>query len=186
MACQEDGLLHFWPSNIFTPPGSPISGPAKYISLLFPSSLPPVSPLIVDRLLEKSRLSPCIVALAACIVDTLSTKFYRKWLLSLPHYLEAIHPEIIVVACLCIAMKFLEDIVYPMSVVVDIFHDVLDAFGLVMPITDESIRALETLILEDINYNILRLLADQGLQFMATQFKRQGYVIDYSLSIVAS
>ncbi|RDL33611.1 Uncharacterized protein BP5553_07979 [Venustampulla echinocandica] len=105
-------------------------GPATHLTNLIPSatSLTVASVPLVHAILTRTHLPLEIIALAVCILDSLSSRFALSWRqgcpLITPHppapfslseereevqHIDSIHPELIVLAALVLATKFLDD-----------------------------------------------------------------------------
>lgn len=112
------------------------AGPAVHLVNLIPpaASLLTPSTTIVHDILTRANLPLEAVALAVCVLDSLDTKFSRNWRLACPltprrssptytkrhtipsltlmndrPHIDLIRPELIILASLVIAVKFLED-----------------------------------------------------------------------------
>ncbi|OBT84262.1 hypothetical protein VE02_06975 [Pseudogymnoascus sp. 03VT05] len=96
-----------------------LRGPATYLSNLIPcaASLLSPSPSLAHTLLTHANLPIETLALAACILDSLTPRFATLWRRSLPlsslptesQHIDTVRPEIIILAALMIAHKFLDD-----------------------------------------------------------------------------
>lgn len=144
-------------------------------SHMLPTSLPSVCPAMVEDLLHVLRMPMSCTTLCGCILDSLSRDFYRKWIRSIPMD-AAIHPELVVMAALSLAMKFAEDEFYSPKLLTDVLNDslgrVLDfEAGYTFPTVDNLID-LELRILRDLDYNVAELLRDDGLQKMREVYER--------------
>ncbi|KAI1102213.1 hypothetical protein F4804DRAFT_275667 [Jackrogersella minutella] len=108
-------------------------GPAAHLARMVPpgaSYMTPSIPIVQD-ILARANLPMDIIALAVCILDSLNSRFSRSWRISFPlnrpnelgskrHTLpsgaiQAVHidcvfPEVIILAALMIADKFVEDL----------------------------------------------------------------------------
>ncbi|KAF4989292.1 hypothetical protein FGRMN_9216 [Fusarium graminum] len=158
--CRFEGYFTYRPlSNLPTPPpssrnssaaqsprttlddGEPLvprfRGPAIHLVNLIPSSasLATASIPLVQAILSRAHLPIETVALAVCILDSLDSRFARRWRLSCPllsdyfspaskrHtlpatpimpqrqqlHIDSVNPELIILAALVIAVKFTED-----------------------------------------------------------------------------
>ncbi|KAI0847501.1 hypothetical protein F5Y00DRAFT_263412 [Daldinia vernicosa] len=108
-------------------------GPAAHLARMLPPGASFMTPSvsIVQGLLARANLPMDIIALAVCILDSLNSRFSRSWRISFPlnrpnelgpkrHTLpsgavQAVHidnvlPEVIILAALVIADKFVEDL----------------------------------------------------------------------------
>ncbi|PQE31216.1 cyclin protein [Rutstroemia sp. NJR-2017a WRK4] len=96
-------------------------GPAIHLTNLIPSSTSLTEPSLqlVHSILSRADLPIEILALAVCILDSLNSRFARHWRHSFPlespipfyqaPHIDSTHPEIIVLAALILAKKFLDD-----------------------------------------------------------------------------
>lgn len=159
----------------------PISGTAKYLMSLFPLCIPPVSSRLIESILIKTRFSPfSTISLAACIIDCLSTKFYCEWLNSQPHYLESAHPEIVLLSALTIATKYVNDSFCGLDALLVAFQEALENSNMKAHISKKELIDLERSMLQEIGYDIHRLIGGQGLNFMTYQFQKHGTIYDYT------
>ncbi|AOW02224.1 YALI0C02233p [Yarrowia lipolytica CLIB122] len=126
-----------------------------------PTSLPPISVSMLTRLLTVLRLPVTCRLLSSTILDSLSRDFYRHWIRSIPMD-AAIHPELVVIATLSVAMKFAEDEFYSPKLFVDCLNcelqSVLDP-SYVFPTVKEMVD-LELRILKDLDYNVAQLMGE--------------------------
>lgn len=104
-------------------------GPAVHLVNLIPPAASLITPSIstVHEILERANLPLETVALAVCVLDSLNSKFSHSWRLTCPpapvdsarrhtlpaqlvrSHIDSVRPEVIVLAALMIAVKFLED-----------------------------------------------------------------------------
>lgn len=104
-------------------------GPAVHLVNLIPPASSLITPSIstVHEILQRANLPLETVALAVCVLDSLNSKFSHSWRLSCPPapvdnarrytlpaqlvqlHIDSVRPEVIVLAALMIAVKFLED-----------------------------------------------------------------------------
>ncbi|ODQ66348.1 hypothetical protein NADFUDRAFT_50265 [Nadsonia fulvescens var. elongata DSM 6958] len=165
-----------------------LSGTAAYLSFLFPSTLPRVSTEAIEQILYSLKLPLNYIALAGCLIDALSNQFFRTWLNNFPLTFNSIHihPETIVLTTLIIATKFLDD--YPGSARISTENNQRLLNRILEPnccedgdftITAENLNKLEGWILQDLDYNILALLENDGVEFMKCQFRSCGPVTEY-------
>ena len=156
----------------------PATGPAIHLVNLIPPSaslaVPSVS--LVHEMLVRSNLPMDSIALAVCILDSLSSKFSLNWRLLCPlaqrepttgtgstkrHtiqaspmsatqlHIDSVNPEVIVLAALIIAVKFLVDCHEPT-------HYYRTAWGKDLW-TSDQINMTERCIMENLGYRILPL-----------------------------
>lgn len=126
-----------------------------------PTSLPPISVTMLTKLLTVLRLPVTCRLLSSTILDSLSRDFYRHWIRSIPMD-AAIHPELVVIATLSVAMKFAEDEFYSPKLFVDCLNcelqSVLDP-SYVFPTVKEMVD-LELRILKDLDFNVAQLMTE--------------------------
>lgn len=107
-------------------------GPATHLTNLIPSSTSLTSPQVplVHAMLTRAHLPLEIIAFAVCILDSLNSRFALSWRqgcpLITPHpptrfgvgqseerdqeqHIDSIHPELIILSALVLAVKFLDD-----------------------------------------------------------------------------
>jgi len=89
-------------------------GPATHLTNLIPSSTSLTTPSVplVHSILSRAWLPIEILALAACILDSLNSRFALAWRKQLPlvgQHVDDIHPELIVLSAVIVAHKFLDD-----------------------------------------------------------------------------
>lgn len=160
---------------------SALLGPAVHLVNLIPpaASLAPPSVSLVHEMLFRADLPLETIALAVCILDSLSSRFSLNWRLLCPlaqrdpldnaskrHtfsvspavgprttcsqlHIDCINPEVIILSSLVIAVKFLEDHQAPTR-----YHRL--AWGDDMW-TSEQINVTERCIMESLGYRILPL-----------------------------
>lgn len=166
-------------------PPAEISGPVRYIASLFPSSIPPPSLVAIEIILLRARASPyTTVALIGCIVDALSTKFYRNWVNGpvVQEYPAMALPEVIFVGVLSIAEKFLNDTTWGMCELWTMAQSVIvGQKGPTFVSHSCKLGQLEMALLEELDYRFAPLLANRGLEFMVRQFLDWGEIINYPL-----
>ncbi|KAI0010032.1 hypothetical protein F4779DRAFT_333410 [Xylariaceae sp. FL0662B] len=152
--------------------GSEYLGPAAHLARMLPPGASFMTPSIpvVQGILARADLPMDIIALAVCILDSLNSKFSRSWRISFPlnrtneplpkrHTLPAgalqslhidnVFPEIIILAALIVADKFVEDM-----------HEPTQYFGRVWGRdvwSCEQINYTERCIMESLGYRILPL-----------------------------
>ncbi|KUJ16786.1 uncharacterized protein LY89DRAFT_566116, partial [Mollisia scopiformis] len=145
-------------------------GPAIHLTNLIPSSTSLTTPSIplVHSILNRSDLPLETIALAVCILDSLNSRFALQWrtacplsIVSLPppfnangekletQHIDEIHPEIIVLCALILAVKFLDD--HQQST-----REYRDQWGLNLW-TCEQINFTQRILLENLGYRLLPL-----------------------------
>ena len=154
----------------------PATGPAIHLVNLIPpsASLAVPSVPLVHEMLVRANLPTDSIALAVCILDSLSSKFALNWRLLCPlaqrepasgsakrHtiqarpqgatqlHIDSVRPELIVLAALVIAVKFLVDCHEPT-------HYYRTAWGRDLW-TSEQINLTERCVMENLGYRILPL-----------------------------
>ncbi|KAI9054903.1 hypothetical protein LZ554_002047 [Drepanopeziza brunnea f. sp. 'monogermtubi'] len=126
---QQSPDLHFCAGEMLDPR---LLGPACHLTNLIPPSTSLLNPSVplVHAILTRAALPLETLALAVCILDSLTSRFALSWRKSLPltvHHLppafgttnslvpiaeqhtDAVQPEIIVLCALILAVKFLDD-----------------------------------------------------------------------------
>ncbi|KAH8159295.1 hypothetical protein CIB48_g8953 [Xylaria polymorpha] len=117
-------------------PNSQFLGPAAHLARMLPPGASFITPSIptVQQMLARANLPMDIIALAVCILDSLDSKFSRSWRVAFPlnrqgqpaskrhtlpsapgqaTHINSVFPEIIILAALVIADKFVEDMQSP-------------------------------------------------------------------------
>ncbi|KAH7630711.1 hypothetical protein B0T09DRAFT_124034 [Sordaria sp. MPI-SDFR-AT-0083] len=180
---------------------SELLGPAIHLVNLIPPAaslaLPSVS--LVHELLTRTGLKQDEIALAVCILDSLSSKFALNWRLRCPPsrhegsgstiehqqskrytlpanptaaaaasqlHIDCVKPEVIVLAALIIATKFLEDSHAPTQYYRSAWGNNLW--------TCEQINITERIIMEDLNYRILPLWDERLIGDALNDMERAG------------
>lgn len=100
-----------------------LPGPAVHITNLIPSStsLLTPSPLTVQAILTRASLPIEILALAACMLDSLNSRFALTWRLGCPFntpssshpqepHIDNVRPEVIALAAVILSAQFLDDL----------------------------------------------------------------------------
>ncbi|KAL2259116.1 hypothetical protein VTK26DRAFT_7336 [Humicola hyalothermophila] len=155
---------------------SALLGPAVHLANLVPPAASLVAPSVplVHEMLVRSDLPLDVIGLAVCILDSLSSKFSLKWRLLCPlaqeeaaseatkrhtmpagllrsaqFHIDSVKPEVIILAALMIAVKFLVDFQEPTQYYAS-------AWGRDMWTCDQ-INATERCIMEYLGYRILPL-----------------------------
>lgn len=93
------------------------AGPAIHLTNLIPSSTSLTAPSVplVHAILTRANLPIETLALAVCILDSLNSRFALTWRQACPlitpqrQHIDSIHPELIVLSALVLAVKFLDD-----------------------------------------------------------------------------
>ncbi|KAI0841275.1 hypothetical protein F5Y06DRAFT_217022 [Hypoxylon sp. FL0890] len=154
-------------------------GPAAHLARMLPPGASFMTPSIsiVQGILARAKLPMDIIALAVCILDSLNSRFSRSWRISFPlssmnelgpkrHTLpsgavQAVHidnvsPEIIILAALIIADKFVEDLQESTQYYSSSWGQNLW--------TCEQINFTERCIMENLNYRILPLWEEKSIK----------------------
>ncbi|KAI0197545.1 hypothetical protein F4808DRAFT_293254 [Astrocystis sublimbata] len=163
------------PRVSFDDADGPISqylGPAAHLARMLPPGASFITPSIptVQQILARANLPMDIIALAVCILDSLSSKFSRKWRVAFPlnrpsqptskrhtmpsaptqaTHINSVFPEIIIMAALMIAEKFVEDMQSPTQYFVSSWGN--DVW------TCEQVNFTERCMMESLGYRILPL-----------------------------
>ncbi|PVH82636.1 hypothetical protein DL98DRAFT_586234 [Cadophora sp. DSE1049] len=120
--------------DVFSSPGEILDpellGPAIHLTNLIPSStsLATASVPLVHAILTRADLPLETIALAVCILDSLNSRFALQWRKACPltsqslpgsfspvdsriskQHIDSVHPELIVLGALILAVKFLDD-----------------------------------------------------------------------------
>lgn len=91
-----------------------IVGPASYLTSMLPKNAAREAPSVrlVQSILQRANVSMEVVGLASCILDCLSSRFARRWRAECRSGEGPLERcEVLAVAALSIALKFLEDTV---------------------------------------------------------------------------
>ncbi|KAF7916424.1 uncharacterized protein EAE98_010724 [Botrytis deweyae] len=168
-------------------------GPAIHLTNLIPSStsLTDPSTQLVHAILTRADLPIEILALAVCILDSLNSRFARSWRISYPlessedqlleqydfpspqcaeeQHIDSTHPEVIVLAALILAMKFIDD-----QQGTTLYYAQKWARGLW---SCDQINFTQRAIMENLNYRLLPLweeeIIEEAKMSMARAAKRQ-------------
>ncbi|RYC54398.1 hypothetical protein CHU98_g11809 [Xylaria longipes] len=153
-------------------PNSQFLGPAAHLARMLPPGASFITPSIpaVQQMLARANLPMDIIALAVCILDSLNSKFSRNWRVAFPlnrqgqpaskrhtlpsapgqaTHINSVFPEIIILAALMIADKFVEDMQSPTQYFVSSWGNNLW--------TCEQANFTERCIMESLGYRILPL-----------------------------
>jgi hypothetical protein len=89
-------------------------GPASYLSSMLPKNAAREAPSVrlLQSILQRANVSMEVVGLGSCVLDCLSSRFVRRWreeYCAEEGWVERC--EVLAVAALSIALKFLEDTV---------------------------------------------------------------------------
>ncbi|KAI1746940.1 hypothetical protein F4782DRAFT_552836 [Xylaria castorea] len=153
-------------------PSSQFLGPAAHLARMLPPGASFITPsiLTVQQMLARANLPMDIIALAVCILDSLNSKFSRNWRVAFPlnrqgqpaskrhtlpsapghaTHINSVFPEIIIMAALVIAEKFVEDMQSPTQYFASSWGNNLW--------TCEQVNFTERCIMESLGYRILPL-----------------------------
>ncbi|KAI5463218.1 hypothetical protein BGZ63DRAFT_412870 [Mariannaea sp. PMI_226] len=157
-------------------------GPAIHLVNLIPSSasLATASVTLVQAILSRANLPIETIALAVCILDSLDSRFARRWRVSCPlrsdyflpsskrHtlpptpfpqrqqlHIDSVNPELIILTALVIAVKFTEDPQEPSQYY-------CQDWGRGMW-SHQQLNVTERCIMEHLNYRIMPLYDDECL-----------------------
>ncbi|KAI3335216.1 hypothetical protein F4824DRAFT_160404 [Ustulina deusta] len=153
-------------------PNSQFLGPAAHLARMLPPGASFITPSIpaVQSMLARANLPMDIIALAVCILDSLNSKFSRSWRVAFPlsrqgqpaskrhtlpsapghaTHINSVFPEIIILAALMIADKFVEDLQNPAQYFTSTWGNNLWTY--------EQINFTERCIMESLGYRILPL-----------------------------
>ena len=163
-----------YPIANLNPPGS-----ATYLSNLIPctASFLLTSPPLAQSLISRANLPLNTVALAACILDSLTSRFAASWRHSLPlttlslktQHINYVRPEVIILGALLVASKFLDDSATHISSYQD---DVANGRW-----TCEQINATERCILENLEWRIMPLWREDLIEDAKEDMRKVGMVV---------
>lgn len=148
---------------------------ASYLIKLFPECVCQPSIHILETLFQAIHIKAYYVAFIACLLDSLSEIFFLKWLSnsSRCHHLNKIvRPEVIVIGCISLSIKFLDDFIYPIKSFVTPFNQIMEFFSLDTVLSVNDMVRLEISILEDLEFDLIPLCSIRSLRYMISQFKR--------------
>ncbi|KAI0970519.1 hypothetical protein F4678DRAFT_112041 [Xylaria arbuscula] len=153
-------------------PNSQFLGPAAHLARMLPPGASFITPSIptVQQMLARANLPMDIIALGVCILDSLNAKFSRNWRVAFPlnrqgqpaskrhtlpsapghaTHINSVFPEVIILAALMIADKFVEDLQNPAQYFTANWGNNLW--------TGEQVNFTERCIMESLDYRILPL-----------------------------
>lgn len=164
-----------------------LAGPAVHLVNLHPPSASIASPSIsrVQAIITRAALPLETIALAVCILDSLDSKFSRKWRMELPlgaassskrhtisaasslaTHIDLVKPELIILTALVIAFKFTEDCQEPTQYYASDWGN--DQW------TCDQINATERNIMEHLGYRILPLFEKTIIEDALDDMRRAG------------
>lgn len=154
-------------------------GSATYLSYLIPctASLLLTSSSLVQSLLSRANVNLNTVALAACILDSLTSRFATSWRHSLPltslslktQHINYVRPEVIILGALLVASKFLDDSATHIS---SYQYDIANGRW-----TCEQINATERCILENLEWRIMPLWREDLVEDAKEDMRKVGMVV---------
>lgn len=166
---------------------SNLLGPAVHLVNLHPPSASIASPSIshVQAIITRAALPLETIALAVCILDSLDSKFSRKWRMDLPlgsapsskrhtisaasslvTHIDLVKPELIILTALVIAFKFTEDCQEPTQYYASDWGN--------NQWTCDQINATERNIMEHLGYRILPLFEKSIIEDALDDMRRAG------------
>jgi hypothetical protein len=158
---------------------------------------------LVQTILARASLPIETIALAVCVLDSLDTRFARTWRLSCPlrpdgfpttskrhtlpptpsidfrchqAHIDAVKPEVIIIAALVIAAKFTEDFQEPT-------HHYCQAWGDDLW-SHEQLNATERCIMRSLDYRILPLCEEECLTDAMVDMQLAGQQRDWDLRAI--
>ncbi|OBT66180.1 hypothetical protein VE03_05098 [Pseudogymnoascus sp. 23342-1-I1] len=153
-----------------------LRGPATYLSNLIPcaASLLSPSPSLTHTLLTHANPPLQTLALAACILDSLTPRFATLWRRSLPlsslpeasQHIDTVRPEVIVLAALMIAHKFLDDT----GAKARTYSDVVGGGRWDV----EMLNVTERCVLENLGWRVARLWREELIEGAEDDMRRAG------------
>ncbi|KAK7704687.1 hypothetical protein SLS64_008451 [Diaporthe eres] len=166
---------------------SSLLGPAVHLVNLHPPSASIASPSIsrVQAIITRAHLPLETIALAVCILDSLDSKFSRKWRMELPlgaassskrhtisaasslaTHIDLVKPELIILTALVIAFKFTEDCQEPTQYYASDWGN--------NQWTCDQINATERNVMEHLGYRILPLFEKTIIEDALDDMRRAG------------
>ncbi|KAH8764377.1 hypothetical protein F5883DRAFT_355777, partial [Diaporthe sp. PMI_573] len=166
---------------------SNLLGPAVHLVNLHPPSASIASPSVsrVQAIITRAVLPLETIALAVCILDSLDSKFSRKWRMDLPlgsassskrhtisaasslaTHIDLVKPELIILTALVIAFKFTEDCQEPTQYYASDWGN--------SEWTCDQLNATERNIMEHLGYRILPLFEKTIIEDAIDDMKRAG------------
>ena len=164
-----------------------LAGPAVHLVNLHPPSASIASPSVsrVQAIITRAALPLETIALAVCILDSLDSKFSRKWRMDLPlgaassskrhtiaaasslvTHIDLVSPELIILTALVIAFKFTEDCQEPTQYYASDWGN--------GQWTCDQINATERNIMEHLGYRILPLFEKSIIEDALDDMRRAG------------
>jgi hypothetical protein len=142
-------------------------GPASYLCSMLPKNASREAPSthLLQSILQRANVAMEVVGLASCILDCLSGQFVRRWR---QEYCaaegSAERCEVLAVAALCIALKFLEDTSLSSRMWArDICGD---------RFSPRMLSITERLILGDVGFSIAGICTAELIQYSINEMKR--------------
>ncbi|KAG0127025.1 hypothetical protein HOY82DRAFT_626301 [Tuber indicum] len=142
-------------------------GPASYLCSMLPKNASREAPSthLLQSILQRANVAMEVVGLASCILDCLTGQFVRRWR---QEYCaaegSAERCEVLAVAALCIALKFLEDTSLSSRMWArDICGD---------RFSPRMLSITERLILGDVGFSIAGICTAELIQYSINEMKR--------------
>ncbi|KAH8597144.1 hypothetical protein B0O99DRAFT_508464 [Bisporella sp. PMI_857] len=148
-------------------------GPATHLTNLIPSatSLTPASIPLVQTILARANIPLESIALAVCILDSLDARFASSFRRGCPltpppyvsefsqtqAHIDAIHPEVVILAALILAVKFLDDAQFTTG------HYTTEWANNLW--TPQQINFAQKVIMENIEYRIMPLWEESIIKY---------------------
>ncbi|KAK7748524.1 hypothetical protein SLS53_000544 [Cytospora paraplurivora] len=171
---------------------SELLGPAVHLANLHPPSASISAPSVslVQAMIARAELPLETIALAVCILDSLDSKFSRKWRVTLPlatphllnkrhtitsaahsliTHIDSVSPEIIILTALIIAFKFTDDCHEPTQYYASVWGKGLW--------TCDQINTTERCIMDHLGYRILPLCDRDIIEDAMEDMRRAGMMV---------
>ncbi|KAL7273514.1 hypothetical protein RUND412_003630 [Rhizina undulata] len=142
-------------------------GPATHLVSMIPKNASREAPSvhIIQAMLQRSGVRMEVIALASCVLDCVSSRFLRRWRLECCTEEGSLeHCEVLAVASLSIAQKFLEDTSFSGRMWA---RDISEA-----RFSTRSLNKTEWLILEDINFSVAGICTPELIEISIHEMKR--------------
>ncbi|RPB11729.1 hypothetical protein P167DRAFT_488831 [Morchella conica CCBAS932] len=184
--CSFEEFERYLPlSNLPTPPPSDSSpkmlvevdfeeelnpelfGPATYLCSMIPRNASREAPsaYLLQSILQRANISLETVGLGSCILDCLSSRFVRRWREEWCAETGSVEGcEVLAVAALSIALKFLEDTSFSVRMWArDIAGDLFSS---------RLLNKTEMLILDDINFSVASICTTELIEYSLAEMRR--------------
>ena len=160
-----------------------ITGASLHLANMIPSGCSLLDPSIeiIHSLLDRSRLPQTTIALAVCILDSLNSRFALTWRRTLPKqpasassshsvdkppHIDTIRPEVVVLAALILAEKFIDD-----QEASTVYY--IQVWG-AADWTCGQINATQQCIMENLGYRLLPLWSEPLITDAMSDMERVG------------